>query len=335
MFRGHFRQSIMLRTDDYYYDLPKELIALRPPAVRGDSRLLLVHRTSGNIEHHRFGELPDLLSPEELLVLNDTRVIPARIRFQNRNAEIFLLRKVDDRTWRCLVRPGHWFIGGRQFTEPGFAGIVTAILENGDREIRFDQPLDLEIAGEIPLPPYIEREPDPSDRERYQTVYASHPGAVAAPTAGLHFSPALLERLPHEFITLHVGVGTFKPVKTDLITEHKMDPEFFSISPAAAQHINDATKVLAVGTTTVRTLEAVMRSYNRIVPGQGQTSIFIYPPFEFRRVDSLLTNFHLPKSTLLMLVSAFAGRELILDAYRQAITERYRFFSYGDCMLIR
>jgi S-adenosylmethionine:tRNA ribosyltransferase-isomerase len=326
---------VSLRTDDYNYELPKELIALRPPAVRGDSRLMLVDRRSGQIEHHMFGELPDLLIPQELLVLNDTRVIPARIRFQNRNAEIFLLRQIDEVTWRCLVRPGHWFVTGRQFTEPGFSGVVEAILENGDRKIRFNEPPDLETTGEMPLPPYIEREPDASDRVRYQTVYASSPGAVAAPTAGLHFSTALLERLPHEFITLHVGVGTFKPVKTNLIPEHKMDPESFSISSAAARRINQATKVLAVGTTTVRALEAVMRSCGRIVPGPGQTDIFIYPPFEFRRVDSLLTNFHLPKSTLLMLVSAFAGRELMLDAYRQAIAKRYRFFSYGDCMFIR
>jgi S-adenosylmethionine:tRNA ribosyltransferase-isomerase len=187
----------------------------------------------------------------------------------------------------------------------------------------------------MPLPPYIEREPDASDTERYQTVFASAAGAVAAPTAGLHFSQEILQRLPHEFITLHVGVGTFKPVKTDLITDHEMDAESFEIEPAVARRINSARKVLAVGTTTVRTLETLMREQGQIVPGPGQTNIFIYPPFQFKRVDSLLTNFHLPRSTLLMLVSAFAGREFILEAYRQAVTEQYRFFSYGDCMLIR
>jgi S-adenosylmethionine:tRNA ribosyltransferase-isomerase len=326
---------VSLHTDDYNYDLPKELIALRPPPVRDESRLMLVNRAGQQIEHRKFRDLIDLVDPHELLVLNNTRVIPARLRFRSRNAEIVLLRQIDDRTWRCLVRPGNWFVAGRQFVEPEFTGVVTSILENGDREIRFDQPLNLETAGEMPLPPYIEREPDASDRERYQTVYASTPGAVAAPTAGLHFSSPLLARLRHEFITLHVGVGTFKPVKTSLITEHKMDSEFFSITPAAAQKINNASKVIAVGTTTVRTLEALMHHYGRIVPGPGETDIFIYPPFEFRRVNSLLTNFHLPKSTLLMLVSAFAGREFILEAYRQAIAERYRFFSYGDCMLIR
>lgn len=323
------------RTEDYDYDLPKELIALRPPSARGDSRLMLIDRQHGSITHHLFRDLVELITAEELLVLNNTRVIPARIRFQTRNAEIFLLRQVDDRTWRCLVRPGPWFSVRREFAEPRFRGQVTAIFENGEREIRFSEPLDLEQTGELPLPPYIDREPDASDTERYQTVFASAAGAVAAPTAGLHFSEELLQQLRHEFITLHVGVGTFKPVKTDLITDHEMDAEFFEIKPAAVHRINEAQKVLAVGTTTVRTLEALMREHGRIVPGVGQTNIFIYPPFQFRRVDSLLTNFHLPKSTLLMLVSAFAGREFVLEAYRQAIAERYRFFSYGDCMLIR
>jgi S-adenosylmethionine:tRNA ribosyltransferase-isomerase len=326
---------VSFRTEDYHYDLPKELIALRPPPTRGDSRLMLIDRRRGKIAHHHFRELVDLITPEELLVLNNTRVIPARIRFQNRNAEIFLLRQTDDRTWRCLVRPGPWFTVGRGFVEARFRGEVTAIFENGDREIRFTEPLNLEKSGEMPLPPYIEREPDASDTERYQTVFASAAGAVAAPTAGLHFSQELLQQLPHEFITLHVGVGTFKPVKTDLITDHEMHAESFEVEPAVARRINEAKRVLAVGTTSLRTLEASMRDHGQILPGSGQTNIFIYPPFLFRRVDSLLTNFHLPKSTLLMLVSAFAGREFILEAYRQAIAERYRFFSYGDCMLIR
>ena len=328
------RRPMSLRTEDYNYDLPKELIALRPPPARCDSRLMLVDRRQGNITHHHFTDFLDLVTAEELLVLNNTRVIPARIRLKNRNAEIFLLRQIDAHTWRCLVRPGSWFAAGRQLAEPGFRGEVTAIYENGDRQIRFSEPLHLEEVGEIPLPPYIDREPEASDNERYQTVYASSPGAVAAPTAGLHFSPELLQRMPHEFITLHVGVGTFKPVKTSLIRDHEMEAESFAIEPGAAHRINQARRLLAVGTTTVRTLEALMQNHGRIVPGTGETDIFIYPPFEFQRVNSLLTNFHLPKSTLLMLVSAFAGREFILEAYRQAIAERYRFFSYGDCMLI-
>lgn len=324
-----------IRTEDYNYDLPKELIALRPPSARGDSKLMLIDRRRENITHHHFRELTDLVTPDELLVLNNTKVIPARIRFQARNAEIFLLRPINNWTWRCLVRPGPWFTVGRKFVEPRFRGEVTAIFENGDRQIRFSEPLDLEQAGEMPLPPYIEREPDATDTDRYQTVFASAAGAVAAPTAGLHFSQELLQQLQHEFITLHVGVGTFKPVKTDLISDHEMHGESFAIESTAARRINEAQKVLAVGTTTVRTLETLIQNHGRIVPGPGQTNIFIYPPFEFRRVNSLLTNFHLPKSTLLMLVAAFAGREFILEAYRQAIAQRYRFFSYGDCMLIR
>jgi S-adenosylmethionine:tRNA ribosyltransferase-isomerase len=326
---------VSLRTEDYNYDLPKELIALRPPPNRGDSRLMLIDRRRGKVAHHQFRELLDLVTRDELLVLNNTKVIPARIRFQNRNAEIFLLRQIDDRTWRCLVRPGPWFTVGREFVEARFRGEVIAIFENGDREIRFSEPLDLEQSGEMPLPPYIERDPDASDIERYQTVFASTAGAVAAPTAGLHFSPELLRQLPHVFITLHVGVGTFKPVKTDLITDHQMHAESFAIEPDAAHRINEAKRVLTIGTTSLRTLEASMRDHGKIVAGPGQTNIFIYPPFQFQRVNSLLTNFHLPKSTLLMLVSAFAGREFILEAYRQAIAERYRFYSYGDCMLIR
>src|SRR5258708_16186182 len=290
---------------------------------------MLIDRRCGKITHHHFRELIDLITPEELLVLNNTRVMPVRIRFQNRNAEIFLLRQTDDRTWRCLARPGPWFTVGREFVETQFRGEVTAIFENGDREIRFTEPLDLEKSDEMHLPPYIEREPDASDTERYQTVFASAAGAVAAPTAGLHFSQELLQQLQHEFITLHVGVGTFKPVKTDLISDHEMHAESFSIESTPPRRINEAQKVLAVGTTTVRTLETLMQDPGRIVPGPGQTNIFIYPPFEFRRVNSLVTNFHLPKSTLLMLVAAFAGREFILEAYRQAIAERYRFVRYG------
>jgi S-adenosylmethionine:tRNA ribosyltransferase-isomerase len=215
------------------------------------------------------------------------------------------------------------------------AGKVIELLDEGDRLVRFDSPLDLETVGELALPPYIDRMQERVDRERYQTIYASKLGAIAAPTAGLHFTPALLDRLPHEFITLHVGAGTFRPVKTAIVTEHRMHLEEFEVSKAAAANIEGAKKILAVGTTTVRAIESLMRQFGEIRAGKHRTDIFIHPPFEFRRVDSLLTNFHLPKSTLLMLVAAFAGREFVLEAYREAIKERYRFFSYGDCMLIR
>jgi S-adenosylmethionine:tRNA ribosyltransferase-isomerase len=324
-----------LRTADYDYQLPDEFIARYPAERRDESRMMLLERHNQRITHLRFRELVELIRPDELVVLNNTKVIPARIRFPDRNAEMLLLEQVDPLTWRCLVRPGQSFSLGRTFSIHGHVGRVIQIRDEGDRVIRFDRSINLNEIGEIPLPPYITRMPAAIDRERYQTVFASQKGAIAAPTAGLHFTPGLLDRVPHEFLTLHVGVGTFKPVKAADITEHQLHCEEFAVTTAAAARIQAAGQVLAVGTTTVRTLETLMQRFNRIQPGKGVTDIFIYPPFQFRRVNSLLTNFHLPKSTLLMLVAAFAGREFILEAYREAVKERYRFFSYGDCMLIR
>jgi S-adenosylmethionine:tRNA ribosyltransferase-isomerase len=324
-----------VRTADYDFRLPEELIAVYPSPCRNQSRMMLVDRREQRITHRAFAELVDLVDSQELLVLNDTKVVPSRIRFPDRNAELLMLQQVGPLAWRCSVRPGKWFKKGRTFQLHGFVGTVFEVLANGDRLVQFNSSVDLEKVGELALPPYIKRSQQPIDRERYQTVYASRSGAIAAPTAGLHFTPAMLDRLPHEFITLHVGAGTFKPVKTNVIAEHRMHSEEFQVSDAAATRINAVKKVLAVGTTTVRTLETLMQQFDEIRPGRNWTDIFIHPPFEFRRVDSLLTNFHLPKSTLLMLVAAFAGLEFILQAYREAIKERYRFFSYGDCMLIR
>jgi S-adenosylmethionine:tRNA ribosyltransferase-isomerase len=324
-----------LRTADYDYQLPEELIAHYPAERRDESRMMLVERDSARITHLRFHELAELIHPEELVVLNNTKVVPARVRFPDRNAELLLLEQIDPLTWRCLVRPGKSFPLGRTFSIHGHAGRVLEIGDEGDRLIQFDQSVNFDEIGEIPLPPYITRLPEAIDRERYQTVFASKKGAIAAPTAGLHFTPDLLNRIRHEFLTLHVGVGTFKPVKAAQITEHQLHREEFEVTGEAAARIQTAGKVLAVGTTTVRTLETLMHRFGEIQSGKGVTDIFIHPPFRFRRVDSLLTNFHLPKSTLLMLVAAFAGRELILEAYRQAVKDRYRFFSYGDCMLIR
>jgi S-adenosylmethionine:tRNA ribosyltransferase-isomerase len=324
-----------LRTADYDYPLPDELIAHYPAARRDESRLMLLDREKQQITHLRFGDFVELVQPGELVVLNNTKVIPARIKFPDRNAELLLLEEVDSLTWRCLVRPGKSFSVGRTFSIEGQVGTVIQIVDEGDRLIRFDRPIDIEKIGEMPLPPYITRAPEAIDRERYQTVYAEHEGAIAAPTAGLHFTPGILARLPHEFLTLHVSVGTFKPVKTPVITGHRLHREKFELTEDAAENIRLADRILAVGTTTVRTLETLMQRFDKVRPGKGVTDIFIYPPFQFRRVNSLLTNFHLPKSTLLMLVAAFAGREFILDAYREAVSERYRFFSYGDCMMIR
>jgi S-adenosylmethionine:tRNA ribosyltransferase-isomerase len=323
------------RTTDYDYPLPPELIASHPAPVRDQARMMVLDRKKQSIAHRSFRDLPEFVAPQDLLVLNNTKVIPARIRFDKRKAELLLLEQLDAKTWRCLVRPGHWFREGRQFSDGLVSGTVLKVAASGERVIQFDSPIDFSRVGEMPLPPYVHREIEPEDAERYQTVFAAKPGAVAAPTAGLHFTPELLAMLPHVFITLRVGIGTFLPVKTEDIREHHMHEEWFEIEKEAAEQIAAAEKVLAVGTTTVRTLETVMLRSRRIVPGMDATSIFIYPPFEFRRVDSLLTNFHLPKSTLLMLVAAFAGREFILEAYREAVASKYRFFSYGDCMLIR
>jgi S-adenosylmethionine:tRNA ribosyltransferase-isomerase len=324
-----------LRTADYDYQLPDDLIAHYPTEQRDESRMMLVEREGGRITHLRFRDFAELMHPEELVVLNNTKVIPARVRFPDRNAELLLLEQIDSLTWRCLVRPGKSFSLGRTFSIHGHAGRVVEIGDEGDRLIRFDRLIDFDEIGEMPLPPYIARLPEAIDRERYQTVFASQKGAIAAPTAGLHFTQELLDRIRHEFLTLHVGAGTFKPVKAAQITEHQLHREEFEVTTTAAARIQAARKVLAVGTTTVRTLETLMQRFDKIQSGKGVTDIFIRPPFRFRRVDSLLTNFHLPKSTLLMLVAAFVGREFILEAYREAVKERYRFFSYGDCMLIR
>lgn len=324
-----------LRTADYDYTLPDELVASYPSARRDESRMMLLDREKQQVTHLRFGDFVDLVQPTELVVLNDTKVIPARLRVSDRNAEILVLGEVDTLTWRCLVRPGKSFTVGRTFSVGGHVGTVVQILDEGDRLIRFDRPIDLDEIGEMPLPAYIARASEAIDRERYQTVYAARAGAIAAPTAGLHFTSDILARLAHEFLTLHVNVGTFRPVKAADITEHRMHREEYELTEAAAEKIQSAEKILAVGTTTVRTLETSMQRFNKIQPGKGTTDIFIYPPFQFRRVNSLLTNFHLPKSTLLMLVAAFAGREFILESYLEAVKKRYRFFSYGDCMLIR
>jgi S-adenosylmethionine:tRNA ribosyltransferase-isomerase len=324
-----------MRTVDYDYQLPDELIARYPARRRDESRMMLVERHHQRISHLGFRDFSALVRPEELIVLNNTKVIPARIRFPDRNAEMLLLEQVDPVTWRCLVRPGKSFLLGRTFSIHGYVGRVVQVGDAGDRLIGFDRSIDLNEIGEIPLPPYLTRMPEAIDRERYQTVFASQTGAIAAPTAGLHFTPELLDRITHEFLTLHVGVGTFKPVKAADLTQHQLHREEFEVTAAAAARIQAAREVLAVGTTTVRTLETLMQRFDRVQPGKGKTDIFIYPPFQFRRVNSLLTNFHLPKSTLLMLVAAFADRRFILEAYREAVKERYRFFSYGDCMLIR
>jgi S-adenosylmethionine:tRNA ribosyltransferase-isomerase len=323
-----------LRTRDFDYHLPPELIAARPLAERAASRMLVVHRETGVIEHRLFREFPDFLTQADLLVLNDTKVIPARVFSDDGKLELLCLDRLDACEWRCLVRPGKRLKTGRTLTVGGVLGTVAEVFANGDRLIRWAAPVDLHQHGHLALPHYLGRPDEAEDRERYQTVFAREEGA----TAGLHFTPEMLEHLPHACLTLHVGVGTFRPVSAEWIRDHVMHTERYQVTAATTARVNAAGRVVAVGTTVTRVLESLRAptSVPRILPGahQGETSIFIHPPYQFGVVAGLLTNFHLPQSTLLMLVCAFAGRDLALEAYRQAVAARYRFYSYGDCMLL-
>lgn len=323
-----------MRTIDFDYPLPEELIADRPMPDRDASRMLVVHRDTGLIEHRSFRDLPEYVRPGDRFVMNDTKVIPARYFSNDGSIELVRAGMMGEQVWKCLVRPGKKMKVGRTVQVGDSLGTVESIDDEGYRFIRWDRPVD-ETLGRLALPHYMNRESDPADKERYQTVYAAHEGAIAAPTAGLHFTPEMLAAVPHSFVTLHVGVGTFRPVKTEVVEEHHMHTEHFCMPAQTAQDIEQAQRVIAVGTTAVRVLETLATRHGRpLPPGEGDTDIFIYPGYRFRVVDALLTNFHLPQSTLIMLVCAFAGKELIMEAYRQAVERRYRFFSYGDCMLI-
>jgi S-adenosylmethionine:tRNA ribosyltransferase-isomerase len=336
-----------MRASDFDYDLPEELIAQAPLERRDQSRLFVLHRSSGKFEHSHFSDLANYLRPGDLIAFNDSKVIPARLHGMNRETggkfELLLLHEVTLNDGWVMMRPGK---RARVGTEIAISGEITAtvmeINTEGHRRVRFSgvpNILDaLPSIGETPLPPYIKRPADAADAERYQTVFAQHRGSVAAPTAGLHFTPEIFQKLRDRgvqtaFVTLHVGFGTFAPVKSEKIEEHTMHEERFVIRDETARAIalakRERRRVIAVGTTTLRVLESTAGK-----AGDGRTNIFILPPFEFKMVDALLTNFHLPRSTLLMLVSAFAGRELVLSAYAEAVRQRYRFFSYGDAMLI-
>jgi len=341
-----------MKRQDFYFDLPEELIAQSPLANRADSRLLVLDKNSGDIEHKRFKDIIDYLNPGDCLVLNDTRVIPARL-YGNRVGkeeiiEILLLKRLENDTWETLVRPGKKVRPGVtvEFGNGILKGQVLSIGEEGTRLIRFSYggifEEILDQLGEMPLPPYIAETLE--DKERYQTVYAKNKGSAAAPTAGLHFTKDLLKSIEDKgvkiaYITLHVGLGTFRPVKVENILDHHMHSEYFSISEEAADIINSTRanggKIISVGTTSIRTLETVANENGFIKACSGWTDIFIYPGYKFKIVDRLITNFHLPESTLLMLVSAFSTREIVLNAYKEAVKEKYRFFSFGDAMLIK
>jgi S-adenosylmethionine:tRNA ribosyltransferase-isomerase len=320
-----------LLTKDFDYELPDELIAARPLAERLDSRMLVVHKDSGIIEHRMFRDFPEYLRPDDLLVLNDTKVIPARVFSDDGKVELLCLDRLSPVEWRCLVRPGKRMKLGRSVSIGGTAGVVTEVFENGDRLIRWDSPVDLNQHGHLALPHYMGRDDELADRDRYQTVFAREEGAIAAPTAGLHFTPEMLGKIPHAFLTLHVGVGTFRPVSAEVVADHIMHSERYAVSADTADRVNAAGRVVAVGTTVTRVLESIGRPLKE---QRGETDIFIHPPYQFGVVGGLLTNFHLPQSTLIMLVCAFAGKELVMEAYRKAVEKRYRFFSYGDCMLL-
>lgn len=342
----------MLLTE-FDYDLPPELIAQHPLDERAASRLLLLNSENEQIVHQQFTALPELLRDGDLLVRNETRVIPARLLGKKQSGgqvEVLLVRQSDpvSNVWRCMTRSSKPVRVGSllEFSE-GICGEVIDAEDDGQRLVRFTCPGDflevLERVGHMPLPPYIRREDHDADKDRYQTVFANNPGAIAAPTAGLHFTTETFAALAARNIdvcgvTLHVGPGTFLPVRTDNLNEHRMHSEVYEIPEATAEQINTARaegrRIIALGTTVTRTLEHAVDDQGLLQAGQGETSLFIKPGFKFRMVDALITNFHLPKSTLLVLVSAFAGRDFILKAYAEAVDHGYRFFSYGDCMLI-
>lgn len=340
-----------MRTSDFEYDLPPSLIAQEPLPERAGSRLLILDRASGAIRHGRFPDIVDLVAPEDVLVVNTSRVIPARLRGTRDTgaaAELLLVRDLPDTTWLAMGHPGGKLKPGRRVTfGPDSAVEIVEMLGGGLRRVKFTGALDavatLAKYGEVPLPPYIRRPPRPEDRDRYQTVYAARDGSVAAPTAGLHFTPELLDRVRRRGtavtgLELQIGPGTFKPVEVDDLAAHTMHAEWYSVSQEAAAVINDRRaaggRVWAVGTTVVRTLETVAGPDGRIRPGMGETNLFIYHPYHFRAVDRLLTNFHLPRSTLLMLACAFGGYDTVTGAYREAVREGYRFYSYGDAMAV-
>lgn len=350
------RMSTPLVTHDFYYDLPEELIAQTPAEKRDHSRLMVLDRESETISHHTFHNIIDYIRPEDILVVNSSRVIPARLLGHTdktgADMELLLLKMLPDGRWETLVRPGKRAREGASFHfgEKILQATVEEVKEDGNRIVSFSYDTEqyrtvyevLQAVGNMPLPPYIKEKL--SDPERYQTVYAKEEGSAAAPTAGLHFTKELLARLKEKGVgyaevTLHVGLGTFRPVKVERIEEHLMHAEAFSISEETAEEINRRRaaggRVICVGTTSCRVLESVTDENGIVHPMSGSTQIFIYPGYKFRGVDALITNFHLPESTLLMLVSALAGRDFVLRAYEEAVKEKYRFFSFGDAMLIQ
>lgn len=337
------------KKNDFYYDLPEELIAQTPATPRDSSRLLVYDRATENVEHRIFRDICDYLKAGDVLVINDTKVLPARLYAHTQNGgavEVLLLKRQNIDTWEVLVKPGKKCTPGKKLIISDELSLtVQSVTDSGERIVKFEYEgvfeEILERVGSMPLPPYIKEKL--KDKNRYQTVYAKFDGSSAAPTAGLHFTPELLQKIRDMGVEivevlLHVGLGTFRPVKEDIITDHKMHSEYFEVSAEAAKKINAAKRegrrVVAVGTTSVRTLESATNENGEVIPQNGNTQIFIYPSYKFKCIDALITNFHLPESTLIMLVAAMCGREQILNVYNTAVAEKYRFFSFGDAMLI-
>lgn len=340
------------KTSDFYYELPEELIAQTPIKERDHSRLLVLDKKTGDIEHEHFYDIVNYLNKGDCLVINDTKVLPARLYGTRSDTgaviEILLLKRIDDNRWETLVKPGKKARAGAEiiFKEDLLTGKIIDVEEDGNRIIEFEYKgifeEILDALGEMPLPPYIHEKLE--DKNRYQTIYAKNPGSAAAPTAGLHFNDELLKKIEERGVniarlTLHVGLGTFRPVKAEYISEHKMHSEYYELSKENAEKINESKqngkKIFSVGTTSTRTLETLGDEHGFVKAQKGWTDIFIFPGYKYKVVDSLITNFHLPESTLVMLVSALAGRENIMNAYKTAVKEKYRFFSFGDAMLIK
>lgn len=344
--------DINSKTSDFYYNLPEELIAQTPLKDRDHSRLLVLDKDTGKIEHKHFYDVVDYFNDGDCMVINDTKVLPARLFGTKKDTgsviELLLLKRLDDKKWETLVKPGKKAKVGVEllFKENLLSGKIVDVYDDGNRiiEFEFDGIFEeiLDQLGEMPLPPYIHEKLE--DKNRYQTIYAAHPGSSAAPTAGLHFNDEILKKIEVKGIsiaklTLHVGLGTFRPVKSEYILEHKMHSEYYELSENDAEKINKAkkngNKIISVGTTSTRTLETIGDDKGLVKPQKGWTDIFIYPGYKFKVVDSLITNFHLPESTLIMLVSALAGKENIMNAYNIAVENKYRFFSFGDAMIIK
>ena len=324
-----------LNLQNYHFSLPKERIARYPLKERENSRMMVLNRRNRTWEHRSFEEFPLFVNGDDLVILNDTKVLPARIFTEDGKVEILYLSQKGKYLWECITRPGKRTLEGAEIQVGNSFGKVVRILENGHREIKWQSPPCLKEDGNLALPPYLEREAEERDQKRYQTVFARKEGSIAAPTAGLHFTKSILEKFSHTFLTLHIGPGTFQPIRCNSILKHQMHAEQFEISQKTAREISKVRgRRIAVGTTVTRVLEHLVFSKQMGKATEGRTDIFLYPPYQFQAVDALLTNFHLPKSTLFVLICAFCGREFALSAYEEAIQKHYRFYSYGDCMLI-